>query len=407
MNIYNSINRNDIIINHFRFGFFILFLIINRMFNNLPIKEHPFYLRENKPIIEKDEKNRKLLQKGRKYIKFCLNNKNHKKYLVNKKPKVSAIIPVYNCMNTINAALLSIQKQNFTKIEIILVNDFSNDTTSSIIKQEQEIDQRIKIINNHKNMGTLYSRSIGALMARGSYIFCLDNDDMFFDNYIFDFFYNFGKNSNLDLIGFQAIYVWDYFAKINEMRDLYTYQYPNNYFVSQPDLGRWMVTFDEKYLVHNNMIWDKCIKTSIYQKAVNSLGKKKYSKYLIWAEDTCINFIIFNLAESFIYIHKYGIFHFKSKYTASSIQSMEHKLYGETFFLKVIFEFSKNNSDKNLAVEQILFMEKNFHLSKNYKNSYFYKLKSIINKIMNCQFISKLNKRKIKKIFTQYLIGAL
>ena len=42
-------------------------------------------------------------------------------------------------------------------------------------------DKRIKLIENKKNMGTLYSRSIGALMAKGNYIMCLDNDDLFFD----------------------------------------------------------------------------------------------------------------------------------------------------------------------------------------------------------------------------------
>ena len=135
------------------------------------------------------------------------------------------------------------------------------------------------------------------------------------------------------------------------------------------------------------MIWDKSIKTSIYQKAVNLIGEKRYSNYLIWAEDTCINFIIFNLAESFKYIHKYGILHFKSTKTASFIQPIEHKLYGEVFFLDVIFEFSKNNTDKNLAVEQILFMEKQFNLNNNYNNPNYVKLKSIIRNILKRQYI--------------------
>lgn len=385
----------------FHYFFFLLLIVIK--FDNLPIKEHPFYLKERKPIIEKNEKNRVPLLKGRKFLNRCLTTNNNNKYKLYKKPKVSAIIPLFNCMKTINASLLSIQNQNLTKFEIILINDNSHDNTSSIIKEKQKNDRRIKIINNYKNMGTLYSRSVGALLAKGKYIYCLDNDDMFFDEDIFDFFYKIGTQEKLDLIGFQTIYVWNYFANISIMRDLYTYQYPDKYFVSQPELGRWMVTFNGKFLVHNNMIWDKCIKTSVYQKAVNHLGKKKYSKYLVWAEDTSINFIIFNIAKSFKYIHKYGIFHFKSKHTASFIQPINHKLFGETFFLGIIFEFSKNNTDKNLAAEQIFYMEKQFSITKNYNFTNVNKLKKIINKLINCQYITKYNKRKIKKIFKIFI----
>ena len=56
-----------------------------------------------------------------------------------------------------------------SKIEILLINDYSIDNTSRIIKKAQKYDHRIKIINNNKNMGALYSRSIAALMSKGEY----------------------------------------------------------------------------------------------------------------------------------------------------------------------------------------------------------------------------------------------
>ena len=63
--------------------------------------------------------------------------------------------------------LHSVQFQNLSETEILLINDFSEDNTSNIIRNFQKSDFRIKIINNHKNMGTLYSRSIGALISKG------------------------------------------------------------------------------------------------------------------------------------------------------------------------------------------------------------------------------------------------
>ena len=66
-------------------------------------------------------------------------------------------------------------------------------------------DKRIKLINNKKNMGTLYSRSIGVLKAKGKYLFPLDNDDMFFDDDVFNIVYNEAYNFNYDIVCFKTI----------------------------------------------------------------------------------------------------------------------------------------------------------------------------------------------------------
>ena len=69
-----------------------------------------------------------------------------------------------------------------SKIEIILVKDNS----SKIIEELSLEDPRIKIINNQKNMGTLFSRNIGILNSNGKYIMNLDNDDLFIDKDVFN-----------------------------------------------------------------------------------------------------------------------------------------------------------------------------------------------------------------------------
>ena len=109
--------------------------------------------------------------KGKQFIDNCFNEHNIINYhKLNNKPFISVIIPVYNCKNTISAAIKSVQNQNFTDFEIILIDDFSSDNTSYIIKSIKERDSRIKIFKNKKNMGSLYSRSIGALSCKGDYI---------------------------------------------------------------------------------------------------------------------------------------------------------------------------------------------------------------------------------------------
>ena len=129
---------------------------------------------------------------GIKYLNRCLNNLNKSKIisdfnLLNFKeyPKITVIIPVYNSQNSIKLSLTSVLSQNIPEFEIILINDNSSDNSSIIINEMIKCDNRIKVINNHKNMGTLYSRSIGVLSAKGKYIFALDNDDIFLNENIF------------------------------------------------------------------------------------------------------------------------------------------------------------------------------------------------------------------------------
>lgn len=136
------------------------------------------------------------------------------------------------------------------------------------------------------------------------------------------------------------------------------------------------------------------------------MGFKRYSKLLIWAEDASINFVILNLAKNFKYVYKYGIFHYKSKSTASFRQSNDIRIFGEIFFLDVIYDFSSNNPEnKNLIIGQAIYIHDRYNITKFSKDMNSYYLKSVLNKIINCKYLSKLNIRKLKTIFSSFLIN--
>ena len=129
-----------------------------------------------------------------------LNDKS--KFKSSKHPLISSVVPVYNSKDYINRAVKSIQNQNITDIEIILTDDFSTDNTLLILEDLQKEDQRIKILKNKKNMGILYSRSVGVLSSKGKYIFSLDNDDMFLDFDVFSIITNIANEGNFDVVEF-------------------------------------------------------------------------------------------------------------------------------------------------------------------------------------------------------------
>ena len=98
--------------------------------------------------------------------------------LVNHKiPKVSVFMPIYNKEKYLIESIKSIQNQTLKDIEIIAVNDGSTDNSLKIIKNLTKIDKRIKIVNNDRNHGLLYSRAMGIINSTGEYVFNLDPDD--------------------------------------------------------------------------------------------------------------------------------------------------------------------------------------------------------------------------------------
>lgn len=114
-------------------------------------------------------------------------------------PIISVVIPSYNSEKFISKCLTSILKQTFKNFEIIVINDFSSDNSLNIIKKFQEKDKRVKIINNHKNIGAHNSRMLGVKNAEGNYIAFIDSDDYVDKNYLLKL-YNGTENNQIDLV---------------------------------------------------------------------------------------------------------------------------------------------------------------------------------------------------------------
>ena len=82
--------------------------------------------------------------------------------------KVSIIIPVYNVEQYLRQCLDSVCNQTFKNIEIIVINDCSPDNSLQIIKEYQQKDNRINLINLEKNRGLANARNIGIKMLKGN-----------------------------------------------------------------------------------------------------------------------------------------------------------------------------------------------------------------------------------------------
>lgn len=89
---------------------------------------------------------------------------------------VSAIITTHNRANLLMRAIRSVQSQTYTHLEIIVVDDASQDKTKDIVESIE--DPRIRYIRHGTNKGGSASRNTGIRAAAGEYIAFLDDDDV-------------------------------------------------------------------------------------------------------------------------------------------------------------------------------------------------------------------------------------
>ena len=129
---------------------------------------------------------------------ILLNLKKFKKRLY---PRISIITAVYNREKYILRFIRSIQNQFYDNIEIIFIDDCSTDNSIKIIEINQKKDERIILIKQHKKRGTLITRNIGILKAKGEYIIIPDVDDILSDNILKKCYY-LAKRYNYEMIRF-------------------------------------------------------------------------------------------------------------------------------------------------------------------------------------------------------------
>lgn len=100
-----------------------------------------------------------------------------------KKPKISVVIPAYNCEKYIKKCLDSILGQSFQDFEILVINDGSKDRTGEIAKRYEAKDRRVRYIEQ-ENMGAGLTRNKAIRIARGEFICFVDSDDYVDEDYL-------------------------------------------------------------------------------------------------------------------------------------------------------------------------------------------------------------------------------
>ena len=160
-------------------------------------------------------------------------------------PKVSVIIPVYNVENYIEKCLDSVVNQTLEDIEIIIVNDGSEDKSKQKIEKYLEnYPDKIKYLQK-ENGGLSSARNFGIPYATGQYIAFLDSDD-YIELTAYEEMYKIAKQENADMV--ECDFIWEY---------------PNK---KRKDIGEIYQNKKEMLEKARVVAWNKLIKREIIEK---------------------------------------------------------------------------------------------------------------------------------------------
>ncbi|MBE6318387.1 MAG: glycosyltransferase family 2 protein [Bacteroidales bacterium] len=113
--------------------------------------------------------------------------------------KVSVVMSAYNEAHHIERAMLSVLRQSFRNIELIVVDDASTDNTLDVIRTVAAVDSRVRILRHEENMGLSASRHTGWKEALGDYVQFVDGSDTL-NPYAIERMYDQAKMSGAEII---------------------------------------------------------------------------------------------------------------------------------------------------------------------------------------------------------------
>ena len=268
------------------------------------------------------------------------------------------------------------QNQTLKNIEIIAINDHSSDKSLNILIELAKNDKRIRIVNNDKNRGLLYSRAMGILSSSGEYLWNIDPDDELESNNALKFLYKKAKITKADIISFNI--------RRKDFNQIVKCKYINEV-IKQPKLFNSIFNNDNKMI--DFFIWNKLIKKELFMKAYKFFEKYIYMWKWNFHEDLVWSILVNKFAKSKMCLDKLVYIYNNNNDSLMNNQNnriqFQNIIYLHEMYKKI---FSSKKDEKYLFAE-------------------YFKLINIINLKMG--YLLLINDDKLKKYFImtfQYLI---
>lgn len=267
---------------------------------------------------------------------------------------LSVIIPFYNVEEFIPKCLESIENQTLENIEIIFINDGSEDKSSEHVKKFIQNTKHRTLYIEQNNGGLSNARNTGLKNCSGKYVAFLDSDD-FINPIMYEELYKNAIENNFDLVS--CNFYWKYDNKIV--------------------VEKIQKNSSKKELLINNspaVVWNK-----IYKKEVLINNGINFLEGYI-QEDIDFNFRLYPFLKNFNHIDKALIYYVQRENSIISKKEIKMDIY------------------------QILENVINFYKKKNIYDEYKYELEHIITRILFCSTFLRIMKIQNNEKKNHYLI---
>ena len=314
------------------------------------------------PLIYKDsEQEYKDCQEYFAMIKNGTLYNKDKIYKLSNNPKISIVIPVHNGEALIKEAVISVQNQDLKDLEIIIINDYSTDNSSDIIKELMKTEPRIRYYQNEENRGAFYTKTKGVLLAKGKYVLILDDDDKYLQRDAFTTLYSEAEKDNLDILKYNFIS-----NHIFSNRESYNHNNNEEPIITQPQLSNLFLFKGEDGKIHQNLgvLWNQIFRTDLFVKVINQIDKKYFNEKMNCHDDYLLYFLLTRNAKRYRKINRmfYIVVYLRSSTDPKIIYRRKEKnkdVYNlkcnaYLVFIEVVFDKTENNKDdKKIAFSQL------------------------------------------------------
>ena len=179
----------------------------------------------------------------------------------------------------------------------------------------------------------------------------------------------------------------------------------NNIKIVQPQLSTFIYKKDnQNYILIDAYIWGKSIKSFIYKKALKLIGKEILDSSICWSEDRIVNFALFQIAKSFIFIDIRGIFHYLHPLSIGHSWDKilkERVSHDEIMYVNNLYNLTKFSSKLDIAAYEICRVD--FLILPGLSNRNKILAKNLLIKLISSNYISKIRKGKIISIYKSIL----
>ena len=115
-------------------------------------------------------------------------------------PVVSVIVPIFNNEEFLNKSIDSVLSQTIDNIEVICINDGSQDESLNILRKYEDKDKRVRVFTQ-ENSGAGVARNLGLDKSRGKYIFFIDGDDILPNDLVLETLIKKAEEFGADIVG--------------------------------------------------------------------------------------------------------------------------------------------------------------------------------------------------------------